>query len=81
MTEEKNEASHEDAKQARPHADLLAELLDSREPKTEREHAAVREIDRLYELLIEIGNYAHDHSTGPAVPDALWTIRGMAYDG
>jgi len=26
---------------------LIAELLDSRQPKTEREHAAVREIERL----------------------------------
>ena len=37
----------QDAKQARPHCELIAELLDSRQPKTEREHAAVREIERL----------------------------------
>lgn len=37
----------QDAKQARPHNELIAELLDSRQPKTEREHAAVREIKRL----------------------------------
>ena len=37
----------QDAKQARPHCELIAELLDSRQPKTEREHAAVREIKRL----------------------------------
>lgn len=30
-------------------------------------------------LLIEIGDYAHNASTGPAVPDALWKIREMAY--
>lgn len=36
-----------DAKQATPHATLLAELLDSRIPKSEREHAAAREIERL----------------------------------
>lgn len=35
------------AKQATPHSQLIAELLDSRVPKTEREHAAVREIERL----------------------------------
>ncbi len=34
-------------KTARQHADLIAELLDSRHPKTEREHAAAREIERL----------------------------------
>ena len=37
----------QDAKQARPHCELIAELLDSRQPKTEREHAAEREIERL----------------------------------
>lgn len=30
--------------------------------------------------LREIGDYAHEHSTGPAVPDALWTVREMAYE-
>lgn len=32
-----------ESKQARRHDELIAELLDSRAPKTEREHAAVRE--------------------------------------
>jgi uncharacterized coiled-coil protein SlyX len=40
-----------EAKQATPHAALIAELLDSNEPKTEREHAAAREIERLKDLL------------------------------
>lgn len=40
----------QDAKQARPHCELIAELLDSRRPKTEREHAAAREIERLRDL-------------------------------
>ncbi|OZI17965.1 hypothetical protein [Bordetella genomosp. 7] len=30
--------------------------------------------------LRQIGDYAHDHSTGPAVPDALWAVRSLAYD-
>ena len=37
----------QDAKQARPHCELIVELLDSRQPKTEREHAAAREIEQL----------------------------------
>ena len=44
-------------KQARPHDELICELLDSRRPKTEREHAAVREIERLrhdIEFYVEI---------------------------
>lgn len=44
----------------------------------------LEQAERIAELearLKEIGDYAHDHSTGPAVPDALWTIREMAYDG
>lgn len=28
-----------------------------------------------------IGDFAHDRSTGPAVPDALWEVRSMAYEG
>lgn len=40
-------SDHQEAKQATPHETLLAELLDSRVPKSEREHAAKREIERL----------------------------------
>jgi hypothetical protein len=36
-----------ESKQARRHDELIAELLDSCAPKTEREYAAVREIERL----------------------------------
>lgn len=36
-----------ESKQARRHDELIAELLDSCVPKTEREHAAAREIERL----------------------------------
>ena len=28
-----------------------------------------------------IGDYAHNKSTGPAVPDGYWEIRSMAYEG
>ena len=49
----------QDAKQARPHCELIAELLDSRQPKTEREHAAVREIERLRAELADA--YAEVH--------------------
>jgi len=34
-------------KRATPHADLIDDFLDSRTPKSEREHSAVREIQRL----------------------------------
>jgi len=37
-------------------------------------------ISRLNSALEAIGDYAHDKSTGPAVPDALWEIRSMAYE-
>ncbi len=42
--------------------------------------AARAEVNRLRMLLIEIAEYAHNHSTGPAVPDALWAVRQMAYE-
>jgi hypothetical protein len=34
---------------ATPHAELIAELMNPNNPKNEREHAAVREIERLQE--------------------------------
>ena len=49
--DEKNETGPAvEPKQARPHDELICELLDSRRPKTEREHAAAREIERLRDL-------------------------------
>ena len=41
---------------------------------------AANEIDRLRGQLINIGNIAHDASTGPAVPDVLWEVRRIAYE-
>jgi hypothetical protein len=35
--------------------------------------------EHLMDALVEIAEFAHDKSTGPAVPDALWEIRDMAY--
>lgn len=40
-----------EAKQATPHSELIKQLMDSRVPKTEREHAARREIEMLREAL------------------------------
>jgi hypothetical protein len=36
---------------ATPHAELIAELMNPNNPKNEREHAAVREIERMREAL------------------------------
>jgi len=41
------------AAQATPHAELIAELMNPNIPKNEREHAAVREIERLREALAQ----------------------------
>ena len=35
--------------------------------------------DEANEMLARIGDFAHDKSAGPAVPDSLWEIRSMAY--
>lgn len=55
--EEKNETGpsveprpEQQCKQARQHDELIAKLLDSRRVKTELEHAAAREIERLRDL-------------------------------
>jgi hypothetical protein len=42
--------TQDEAKAATPHHDLIAELLNPNTPKTEREHAASREIERLQAL-------------------------------
>jgi hypothetical protein len=39
-----------------PHAELIAELMNPNKPKNEREHAAVREIQKLQEVLAKIAN-------------------------
>jgi len=40
--------------QATPHAELIADLMNPNNPKNEREHAAVREIERLREALAQL---------------------------
>ena len=37
------------------------------------------EASELLDRLQEIGNFAHQNSTGPAIPDEFWSIRDMAY--
>lgn len=37
------------------------------------------DVNKMVEALRGIGDFAHDKSTGPVVPDALWEIRSMAY--
>jgi hypothetical protein len=37
------------------------------------------ERDYFSSLLEDIGNFAHEHSTGPAVEDDLWEVRRMAF--
>jgi hypothetical protein len=44
---------------ATPHAELISDLMNPNNPKNEREHAAVREIERLCEAL------AQQESLGP----------------
>ena len=44
------------------------------------ELAIAKEEINCYELILfDIGDLAHDASTGPAVPDTYWEIREMAY--
>ncbi len=45
-----------------------------------RRRDAEREIDFLLAVLKDIGDFAHDRSTGPAVEDDLWEVRRMAYE-
>ena len=38
------------------------------------------ELDAAVAAFKDVGDFAHDRSNGPAVPDALWAIWRMAYD-
>ena len=49
-----------EAKAATPHSELIAELLSPNTPKTEREHAASREIERLQALAAPVQEPLHD---------------------
>jgi hypothetical protein len=70
------------AKQATPHEQLIDELRDSRIPKTEREHAAAREIeknqDRIaagHRLALELECLLLDTKDLPTV--SRWWASGM----
>jgi hypothetical protein len=56
---------------------LAIEQAEKQEPVADWE--AWNKLSRLNGALQEIGDFAHDRSTGPAVPDALWEVRSMAY--
>lgn len=58
--------------------DFRALRLDKDRIEAERDAANAR-AEAAEEVLRQIGDYAHDKSTGPAVPDALWEVREMAY--
>lgn len=71
-----------DAKRAKPHEQLIDELRDSRIPKTEREHAAAREIeknqDRIaagHRLALELECLLMDTKDLPTV--SRWWDTGM----
>lgn len=44
--------------------------------KVQQQAARIKELEA---TLLDIGTYAHDRSTGPAVEGALWDVRAMAY--
>ena len=63
---------------ATPHAELIAELMNPNNPKNEREHAAVWEIERLREALAQTQEPLAWISTGPARM-IHWTADKPAY--
>lgn len=74
---------HEHMRQAAEIARLTAQV---QQAKDEAQFALIRlnheanQKKYLQEVLKQIGDLAHDKSTGPAVPDTLWEIRQLAYD-
>ena len=63
---------------ATPHAELIAELMNPNNPKNEREHAAVWEIERLREALAQTQEPVAWISTGTARM-IHWTADKPAY--
>lgn len=54
--------------------------IESDESKLNRFDELEERLGYYEDLLIKIGNYAHDHSQGPTIWDPLWEIRKMAYE-
>ena len=73
-----------ECKQAQSHEQLIAELKDSRLPKNEREHAAVREIDALEQRLAAAEARIQKWQTGEPPTDRdslLLTTYGLMFVG
>ena len=71
------------AEQMRASASQFSAALDA----VQKENADLKrggvdaaELSAISDAIRRIGNDAHHASTGPVVPDALWDIRGRAYD-
>ncbi len=54
-----------------------ADEIDMLRKVAEADQAAINELQG---MLKDIGDFAHDRSTGPAVEDDLWEVRRMAYE-
>jgi hypothetical protein len=48
--------------------------------RADQQRADAQEVERLNGVLRAIGDFAHDHSSGPTVPDDMWEVRRMAYE-
>lgn len=57
-----------------------SEWIESDESKLARFDELENRLNEVEELLIRIGNFAHDRSQGPTIYDDLWEIRSMAYE-
>ncbi len=75
MVERNNAEKREREALGRANALEVANKLAARMEADAQERA-----DCLLAVLKDIGDFAHDRSTGPAVEDALWEVRRMAYE-
>jgi hypothetical protein len=61
-----------------------APILESLRAQLEAAKAALAaseaRVSELESLVVDLGDRAHDYSTGPAVPDGYWDLRARAYD-
>lgn len=58
----------------------LVKLLRENESLRQQLVELAEQNQHLVLVLKDIGDFSHDRSQGPAVPDALWEVRRIAYE-
>lgn len=58
-----------------------SDIIEAFDALIEERDTLSAQLAEAHSLLDRIQEYAHDHSTGPSVPDALWEIKHLTATG